>query len=179
MIWVGNMEKPVVIENYNPNWSKEYEQEKKKIMGVLKENNICIEHIGSTSVIGLGAKPILDIMVGVNNLDEVDKFIEPLRQIGYEFVAHKEFPERRFFRRGQWRAGTHHLHIYKFESRHWNNNILFRNYLRTHSEVLKQYHQLKKDLAVVHYLDRTKYTQAKEPFIQNVLEKAKEEQKNK
>ena len=76
------MEKPVVIENYNPNWSKEYEQEKKKIMGVLKRNNICIEHIGSTSVIGLGAKPILDIMVGVNNLEEVDKFIEPLKQIG-------------------------------------------------------------------------------------------------
>ncbi|WP_260399063.1 GrpB family protein [Peribacillus simplex] len=87
-------------------------------------------------------------MVGVNILEEVEKFIEPLKQIGYEFVAHKEFPERRFFRRGKWRAGTHHLHIYKFESRHWNNNILFRNYLRTHSDVLKQYHQLKKDLAV-------------------------------
>ncbi|USK74418.1 GrpB family protein [Peribacillus frigoritolerans] len=173
------MEKPVVIENYNPNWSKEYEQEKEKIMGVLKENYIYIEHIGSTSVTGLGAKPILDIMVGVNNLDEVDKFIEPLKQIGYEFVSHKEFPERRFFRRGLWGAGTHHLHIYKFGSGHWNNNILFRNYLRTHSDVLKQYHQLKKDLAVKHYLERARYTQAKEPFIQNVLEKAKEEQKNK
>ncbi|WP_340436797.1 GrpB family protein [Ureibacillus thermosphaericus] len=132
------MDKPVIIEDYNPDWSREFEQEKEKFLEILGNKIISIEHIGSTSVKGLGAKPILDIMVGVNNLDEVDEFIEPLKEIGYEFVYHKEFPERRFFRRGQWRAGTHHLHIYEFESEHWNNNILFRNYLRTHLDALKQ-----------------------------------------
>lgn len=169
------MDKHVIIEDYNPDWSREFEQEKEKLLEILGNKIISIEHIGSTSVKGLGAKPILDIMVGVNNLDEVDEFIEPLKEIGYEFVYHKEFPERRFFRRGQWRAGTHHLHIYEFESEHWNNNILFRNYLRTHLDALKQYHQLKKELAEKHRFDRVAYTKAKAPFIQNVIKKAKEE----
>jgi GrpB-like predicted nucleotidyltransferase (UPF0157 family) len=169
------MGKPVIIEDYNPDWSREFEREKEKLLKILNGKIISIEHIGSTSVKGLGAKPILDIMVGVNNLEEVDEFIEPLKRIGYEFVRHKDFPERRFFRRGQWRAGTHHLHIYQFKSKHWNNNILFRDFLRTYPNVLKQYHQLKKELAEKYRYDRVAYTQAKAPFIQNVIKKAKQE----
>lgn len=167
------MEKPVAIENYNPNWVTEFEHEKAKIKGVLKDKPICVEHIGSTSVKDLCAKPILDIMAGVQHLDEVDKFIDPLKTIGYEFVAHKEFPERRFFRKGQWRAGTHHLHIYKFGSEEWNNHLLFRDYLSTHPDIRKQYQQLKQNLSQKHHLDRVGYTQAKAPFIRYVIEEAK------
>ncbi|MFD6440976.1 GrpB family protein [Peribacillus sp. NPDC060186] len=169
------MGKPVTIENYNPNWVTEFEQEKAKIKEVLKDKPICVEHIGSTSIKDLGAKPILDIMAGVQHLDDVDKFIEPLKTIGYEFVVHKEFPERRFFRKGQWRAGTHHLHIYKFGSEEWNNHLLFRDYLRIHSDVRKQYQQVKLNLAQKHRVDRVGYTKAKAPFIRSVIEKAKKE----
>ena len=141
----------------------------------MGDKAIAIEHIGSTSVEGLGAKPILDIMVGVYHLKEVDEFIEPLEKVGYEYVFHKEFPNRRFFRKGQWRAGTHHLHFYKYESEEFRNNILFRNFLRTHPDELKRYHQLKKELAERYHFDRVAYTKAKEPFIQNVIKKVKEE----
>lgn len=86
---------------------------------------------------GLGAKPILDIAIGVYDLEMVSEFIEPLKQIGNEFIYHKEFLERRFFRKGQWGAGTHHLHFYNFKGEHWNNQILFRDYLRKNPDVLK------------------------------------------
>ncbi|MGX2959787.1 GrpB family protein [Peribacillus sp. JNUCC 23] len=163
------MDKEITIENYNPNWSKEFEVEKGKLKKVMADKVISIEHIGSTSIDGLGAKPILDIAVGVNHLEMVDDFIEPLKQIGYEFVYHKEFLERRFFRKGKWRAGTHHLHFYTFQSEHWNNQIFFRNYLRSNPDTLKEYHQLKVDLAEKYRFDRASYTEAKSRFIQNVL----------
>jgi GrpB-like predicted nucleotidyltransferase (UPF0157 family) len=167
------MDKEITIEDYNSNWSKQFEEEKVKLKEFLVDKVISIEHIGSTSVEGLGAKPILDIAIGVDDLEVVSEFIEPLKQIGYEFVYHKEFPERRFFRKGQWRAGTHHLHFYEFEGEHWNNQILFRNYLRKHPEVLKKYYQFKKELAEIYRFDRVSYTEAKGPFIQDILKKAR------
>ncbi len=141
------MEKTVKIEEYNPEWVSEFQQEKARIMEVLKNDSLCVEHIGSTSVMGLGAKPMLDIMAGVQHLAEVDTFIEPLKSIGYEFVPHKEFPERRFFRKGQWRAGT------RFGSEQWKNQLSFRDYLRSHPDVRKQYQQLKMSLAEKHPTD--------------------------
>jgi GrpB-like predicted nucleotidyltransferase (UPF0157 family) len=169
------MDKEITIEEWHPNWSKQFENEKLKLKEILSDKVISIEHIGSTSIEGLGAKPILDIAIGVNDLEVVNEFIEPLKQIGYEFVYHKEFPERRFFRKGKWRAGTHHLHFYQFEGEHWNNQILFRDYLRNNLDVLREYNQLKIDLARKYRFDRGAYTENKAPFIQKVLQKAKKE----
>ncbi|MEK3817537.1 GrpB family protein [Cytobacillus sp. FSL W8-0315] len=112
------MEKEISIEGYNSNWAKEFEAEKVKLKEILNDKVISIEHIGSTSIKGLGAKPILDIAIGLKDLKTVMEFIEPLEKLGYEFVYHKEFAERRFFRKGEWRAGTHHLHFYEFEGEH-------------------------------------------------------------
>jgi GrpB-like predicted nucleotidyltransferase (UPF0157 family) len=140
---------------------------------VMDDKAIAIEHIGSTSIEGLGAKPILDIMVGVYDLKEVEEFIEQLEIFGYEFVFHKEIPNRRFFRKGKWRAGTHHLHFYNYESEEWTNNILFRNFLRANPDQLKHYHHFKKELVDKYQFDRVSYTKATEPFIQNLIEKQK------
>ncbi|WP_373291391.1 GrpB family protein [Paenibacillus marchantiophytorum] len=135
--------------------------------------------MGSTSIVGLPSKLILDIAVGVNYLDEADLFIEPLRKLGYEYVPKVDFPNRRFFRKGEWRKGTHHLHVYELSSDEWNNNLLFRNYLRSHPEKLVEYAQLKKHLASLYLEDRTTYTQQKAPFIQSVIELAKKLTRNK
>ena len=166
------MVKEVIIEDYNPDWEKQFQAEKRKIIETL-DAAITIEHIGSTSIKGLGAKPILDIAIGVNDLEDVGKFIEPLKQIGYEFVYHQEFPERRFFRKGQWGAGTHHLHFYRFEGEHWNNQILFRNYLRNNPNAMKKYHQLKLELAEKYRFNRVAYTENKASFIYDILQRAK------
>jgi GrpB-like predicted nucleotidyltransferase (UPF0157 family) len=169
------MGKEISIEAYNSNWPKQFEEEKVTLKKILVDKIIAIEHIGSTAVKGLGAKPILDIAIGVNDLDAVSELIERLKSIGYEFVYHQEFPERRFFRKGQWKAGTHHLHFYQFEGEHWNNQLLFRNYLRTHPDVLKEYQQLKISLAKKFRFDRVSYTKNKAAFIQKVIRQAKKE----
>jgi GrpB-like predicted nucleotidyltransferase (UPF0157 family) len=135
--------KEVIIEEYNSEWIKQFEYENTKIRLALCDEKIVIEHIGSTSIIGLPSKPIMDIAIGVNELGEADAFIESLGAIGYEYVPKQEFPNRRFFRKGEWRKGTHHLHVYIINSEEWNNNLLFRNYLRNHPEKVKEYANLR------------------------------------
>ncbi|MGD7043029.1 GrpB family protein [Jeotgalibacillus proteolyticus] len=163
----------VVIEEYNPQWIIQFEEEKGRLESILNDKAICIEHIGSTSVTGLGAKPILDIAVAVHAFSVVHEFFEPLRRIGYEFVDHAAFPERRFFRKGPWGAGTHHLHIYLFDEEPWKNQLIFRNFLRKHPEVLKEYYQLKLRLSQDFQFDRASYTEGKTEFIQEMLRQAK------
>jgi len=164
----------VTVSNYNPLWKKEYETEREKLIKELNGILIGIEHIGSTSIPGLSAKPIIDIMVGVKSLEDVtDVYKEGLYTIGYEYVEHANFPHRRFFRKGEWRAGTHHLHIYEFEGVHWNNNLFFREYLINNREAKEEYSMLKKELEQQYKHDRVGYTKAKEPFIEGILKKNK------
>jgi len=167
------MAEQVIVSVYNPDWIHQYEEEKRKILEAIQDICVSIEHIGSTSVPGLGAKPIIDIMVGVHHLNLVgQRHIDQLKEIGYEYVDKPEFPERKFFRRGKWRAGTHHLHIYEMNGVQWNNNLLFRDYLRNHEDTLKQYYRLKKELEARYKHDRALYTEGKEKFIQEVINKA-------
>ncbi|MFJ3387036.1 MULTISPECIES: GrpB family protein [unclassified Lysinibacillus] len=91
-----------------------------------------IEHIGSTSIKGLEAKPIIDIILSVQDLDEVSNFVIPLSEIEYEYVHKPEFKDRRFFRKGLWGQGTCHLHICEINSSEWIEKLLFRDYLRLH-----------------------------------------------
>lgn len=166
----------VIISEYNPQWALEFEQEKMKIAEALDGIVLGIEHIGSTAVPGLGAKPIIDIMAGVSALDEITPVHhDRMERIGYHFVDHPHFPERRFFRRGEWRAGTHHLHIYRHGDEHWNTQLLFRDYLIRHPEALKEYFRLKQELAEQHPHDRAKYTEAKGTLIRKIIACARAE----
>ncbi|WP_136604848.1 GrpB family protein [Paenibacillus dokdonensis] len=168
----------VIVSEYDPQWATEFVLEKAKIMNALGELLLGIEHIGSTSVPGLGAKPIIDIMVGINELNDLNQtHITDLARIGYQFINHANFPDRRFFRRGEWRAGTHHLHVYQYKGDNWNENLLFRNYLVNHPEALNEYIKLKKDLEKRYKNDRAKYTEAKGPFIRKIIEQAVMENK--
>jgi len=93
------MKRPVRIVDYTPHWSSLYKKEKREIHKVVGHIIVRVEHIGSTAVRNLGAKPIIDIMVGVSHLSDADKCIEPLESIGYEYVSEYEesMPERRYF----------------------------------------------------------------------------------
>lgn len=167
----------VIVTPYNPDWKEEYNREKAKIESALKGLDVHIEHIGSTSVSGLGSKPTIDMMAGVLSLEEVDEYyLENLAGIGYEYVVKPEFPERLFFRRGQWRAGTHHLHIYRYQGQQWIDQILFREYLKKHPEIKDRYYALKKALENQYKHDRVAYTNGKADFIREVIRKARLEQ---
>ncbi|MBO1580680.1 GrpB family protein [Bacillus sp. XF8] len=163
------MDKEIIIEPYNSNWHTEFMKEKEKFITLLKKEILAIEHIGSTSIEGLGAKPLIDMMIGVENLNVVNQWIDPLQTIGYEYVFHKEFPNRRFFRKGKWRAGTHHLHVYMYESEEWNNNLLFREFLRKNEWARAEYRQVKQDLAAKYPFDRVAYTKGKSPYIEKII----------
>lgn len=169
----GKMPVEVILKEYNPDWINQFEIEKKLIQQTLQQPSILIEHIGSTSVIGLLAKPIIDIAIGVQKLHEAESFIEPLSTINYEYVPKADFPNRLFFRKGLWRQGTHHLHIYDQSSEEWSNYLLFRNYLRAHPQKMQEYAELKKKLAHLHAEDRAIYTKLKAPFIQSIIDLAK------
>ncbi|MET3195066.1 GrpB family protein [Bacillus sp. OAE603] len=167
------MDGKVIIEDYSQQWALEYKKEETKIRNVLGETLIQIEHIGSTSIENLGSKPIIDMMCGVKHINAIQDFINSFAEIGYEFVWHEEFPERRFFRKGEYRAGTHHLHIYEFESDFWINNILFRDYLRKHPDVRNEYYHLKIKLAEKYPNDRVSYTNGKNEFIKCIVKKSR------
>ncbi len=163
------MARPVRIVDYNPSWPEWYRQEKGALISALGDLLISVEHIGSTSVEGLSAKPIIDILAGVANLQDADLSIEHLEHIGYEYVPEyeKELPNRRYFRKGK--ASKHvHLHMVEIDSVFWRRQLAFRDYLRVHPETAREYDQLKRELAVQYGRDRSGYTEAKSEFIRSV-----------
>ena len=89
----------VNLSEYNPNWKMQFEYEKKRILDSLGDKVVGIEHIGSTSIKGLKAKPIIDIIVGVQDLNEVSNFVSPLSKIEYDYVPKPEIRDKKFFRK--------------------------------------------------------------------------------
>jgi len=172
------MSRQVKLAAYDPQWPTLYEKEKRLILDAIGRIVVGIEHIGSTAVSGLGAKPIIDIMVAVKSLKDSEKCIEPLQRIGYEYVPEREtsIPERRYFRKGKPPKEQHyHLHMVELKSEFWKRQLLFRNYLRSHPEVAQDYLNLKKRLAIKYRLNREGYTKAKTAFIESIVARAEAE----
>jgi GrpB-like predicted nucleotidyltransferase (UPF0157 family)/protein associated with RNAse G/E len=167
---------PVVIADYDPLWPAIYAEERDRILGATGDRLLAIEHVGSTAVPGLAAKPIIDIMVGISRLSDSSKCIMPLRSIGYEYVPEyeKEIPERRYFHRGPRGVPNKHFHLHMVEhtSDFWKRHLLFRDYLRAHPDVAQNYCQLKRELAKRYTSNRDAYTEAKTSFIESVVAQA-------
>ncbi len=170
---------PVEICKYDTTWPLKFEKQKSDIMNAIGDKVVAIEHIGSTAVPGLGAKPVVDIMVGLNEIDDAEDCIEPLKKIGYEYVPEleAEIPERRYFHKGPSNVPKkhYHLHMVQMHSEFWKVQILFRDYLRTHSDSAQEYFRLKKGLAAKYRLNREAYTEAKTSFIKSTIAKARSE----
>jgi len=164
-----------VLVDYDPKWPILYEEEKASIIGAIGDFIVDIQHIGSTAVLGLGAKPIIDIIVAIRRLVLVEKCVQPLQTIGYAYLGEYGIPGRHFFRKppGDSGARTHHLHMVERESDFWEWHILFRDFLRVHPEEAQRYHELKKELAAQFASDRDAYTEAKTSFIESVVNKTR------
>ena len=169
------MAAPVVIVGYDPRWPTSYAEERERILAVVRDLIIGIEHIGSTAVPGLGGKPIIDIMGAVRQLEDAERCIQQLQSIGYEYVPeYNEFiPERRYFHKGPPEARTFHLHMVELTSEFWERHLLFRDWLRSHPEDAQEYDELKRGLADRFGRDREGYTEAKGPFIEAVVVRAR------
>ena len=166
---------PVVIVDYDPRWPVLFEEEKKLILGIARQKILAVEHIGSTAVPGLAAKPIIDMMAGVRGTSEADERLPVLAGIGYDHVTPEPDNQEWFYCLGKgFHSVGYHLHLVKFESNHWNRHLLFRDLLRKRPGVAKQYQELKKRMAEKLGPEREVYTESKTSFIESVIAQASE-----
>jgi len=164
----------VVLVDFDPKWPEEFEREKGFLTSVFGGIDVQVEHIGSTAVTGLSAKPVIDILLGVGFLQEVEIRIDAICELGYQYVPEFEdvIPDRLYFRKPAEGKRTHHLHAVEYGGRFWDDHLLFRDYLRTHPEKVLEYDAIKRSLATKFTFDREAYVHAKAPFIAEMLRKA-------
>jgi GrpB-like predicted nucleotidyltransferase (UPF0157 family) len=164
------------LVEYNPEWPRLYLDEKARILAAIGPWVSRIEHVGSTAVQGLAAKPILDILVGLRDLADAGLCIPRMEGLGYEYVPEyeKELPMRRYFRKGPRENRTHHVHMVEEGSDFWLEHLRFRDYLRDHPKEARRYERLKRDLAARFANDRDAYTASKAEFIRSILSQAAE-----
>ncbi|WP_286235678.1 GrpB family protein [Thalassotalea sediminis] len=165
-------ENAVALVKYDPNWPSLFALEKAFLARVIKPWIFSsIEHVGSTSVVGLDAKPVIDIMVGVKSLQSSSGAIDVLTRNGYCYYPYKK-EVMHWFCKPTPAFRTHHLHLVPFESALWHERINFRNCLRENPSIAKEYAHLKYKLAAQFKDDRERYTINKWPFIRKVLQAA-------
>ena len=153
-------------------WRELFLEERKRLHEALGEAALDIQHIGSTAVSGLCAKPILDIGVAVGDFDEAFGLIAQVEALGYSYRGEKGVTRRHYFVQGSPERRTHHVHMLEHSSQEWRNLIFFRDYLRAHPEAVAHYQTLKTQLAKRFFKNREAYTQGKHAFIQNILNRA-------
>ncbi len=168
------MPDPVVIVPYSDEWPATFETLKARVEDALGAPLRRIEHVGSTSVPGLPAKPIIDIDVVIGRDDQLDEVIEGLAAIGYAFEGDKGVNGRYAFKPPS-DSPEHHLYVCAEGSPELRRHILFRDYLRRHPEAAAAYGRLKHRLASRNPLDRVWYSDAKSDWIERALRLARQE----
>ena len=166
------MPQHITVLNYDPEWPLKYERERKAIAEILDGNGISIYHIGSTSVPGLAAKPIIDMMAVVRSLEKVDDARGKFSELGYEYLGEFGIAGRRYFRKGG-DERTHQIHI--FQADDWNNierHLAFRDYMRTHEKERAEYAKIKTALAQRFPYDIDGYCDGKEAFVREMEKRA-------
>jgi len=163
----------VVVVDYDEAWPALFEREQAAIGEAAP--GLVVEHVGSTSVPGLAAKPIIDLQAGARTFDEACEAVVPLREIGWEYVGEVGIPGRLYFRKQEGGHRTHNLHLVVEGGRGWRQTIRFRDYLRAHPDAAAEYGRLKRDLAASDPKDVAAYTHRKSPFIRAPLALAEAE----
>ena len=162
----------VRLAPYDPLWPMMFEAEAARIEDACAGLPIRLEHIGSTSVPGMSAKPVIDILAGRPPKSRPGAYIAAIRQLGYEHKGAAGVPGREYFTRGAPRS--HHIHLVSWASTVWEEHLLFRDRLRADPAAALDYEAVKRDLAIAHADDRRAYTDAKGPFIRAVIREARQ-----
>ncbi|HTK09638.1 MAG TPA: GrpB family protein [Ktedonobacteraceae bacterium] len=173
----------LLISEYDPHWPAQFEEEKASIQAAIGKYVRAIEHVGSTSVPGLGAKAVLDMLIIVHDHTPIPDCVPSLEQLGYEYRGEAGVPGRHFFRKPPLSVSgferTHHLHLIDFTDEQGRvegeSQLLFRDYLRRHPEHARDYVRLKQELAARFGNNRNGYTDGKTAFVLATVEKARQE----
>lgn len=161
----------VEVVPYCLDWAIHFEQEASQLRSIFGDALIEIHHVGSTSVPGLAAKPIIDILPVVSRIDEVDKFNAQMAGIDYEAMGEFGIPGRRYFRKGGDHR-THHVHVFEVGDNNIVRHLAFRDYLRARSDVAAQYGELKQRLAAQFSEDIDAYINGKDAFVREKVREA-------
>ena len=160
---------PIQIEAYDPIWPERFLDEAMSLEGAVREWAAGpIEHIGSTAVPDLCAKPVIDIMIPVFSLEDSKPALPVLERFGYHYWPYKSDAMHWFCKPSEL-IRTHHVHMVPIESRLFRERLAFRDALRSDPAVREEYAELKRALARTHREDREAYTEAKGPFVQRVI----------
>lgn len=170
---IGLDHNSVKLVPFSPEWKNLFEEEKQALFSTLAGCLLEVEHIGSTAIPNMPAKPIIDIAATVKNEGDIEKCIKPLTDTGYEYKGEYGLPGRHFFIKGK--PSTHHLHVVVSGSHHWELWLLFRDYLIQHKHPAHEYSVVKQALAKKYARDRDSYTKNKGDFIVAVLKQAEAE----
>jgi GrpB-like predicted nucleotidyltransferase (UPF0157 family) len=155
----------------DPAWPERFREEASWIVSVFGAELLSIHHIGSTSIPGMSAKPIIDIMPVVRDISKVETFNEAMIEHGYKPMGEYGITGRRFFIKNA-EVRTHHVHSYQPDNPEVKWHLDFRDYLIAHEDEARRYAELKVELAERHRYDLETYTQGKAGFIKSVLAKA-------
>ena len=161
---------PVQIVPYSAEWPETFRVLGSSLRGALGDVAMRIDHIGSTAVPGLAAKPIIDVQISVAAFEPLAAYRDPLEQLGFVFRSDNPERTKRYFRE---RPGARRAHIHVRRSGSWAEQfaLLFRDYLRAHASDAERYESLKRELAG-RYRERRAYTDAKASFIWEVMRRA-------
>lgn len=173
---ISQLSETIEIVPYDPGWRDAFATERDRIADVLGTLALRIDHNGSTSVPGLAAKPIIDIQISVRELQPIETYRTPLTRLGYVHMPHADDSFCPFFHKPKTWPHSHHVHVVQSDSDEERRTLAFRDYLREHLEIAREYEELKRALASQHsatdFPSRQAYADAKTDFITSITTRA-------
>lgn len=165
---LGVPEGTVHLTKYNPGWTEDFEAERDRLaQGLAKLDVVAIEHIGSTAVPNMTAKPLIDVMIGVRSVLEYAQYVQPMERLGYVYNGEYGLPNRHFFTLGD--PTVYHVHLVQHNLHFWRLNLFFRDTLRKHESARERYVTVKRELAQKYADSRKDYTAGKDGVIREIL----------
>lgn len=163
----------VEVVPHNPRWRDAFAAEAQQVAAALGENVVAIHHVGSTAIPNIYAKPVIDLLVEVRDVNEVDGRTPSMRALGYEVLGEYGIPGRRFFRKDN-REGirTHNIHAFEAGSAEVGRHMTFRDYMIAHPSDAQRYSELKRRLAEEHPQSLDGYMDGKDGFIKEMDRRA-------
>ena len=167
------MVRRIEVVPHDPEWKKKYEKEASIIRSIFKKEILAIHHVGSTAIPGISAKPIIDILVEVNNIEKIDEFNKDMIEQGYIPKGQSGIPNRRLFIKGSEELRISHIHVFQEEDTEIIRLLNFRDYMIAHPKEAQEYSQLKERLAREFPENIDGYIEGKDAFIKNIDKIAK------
>lgn len=173
-VWIESMVRKIEVIPHDPAWEEEFRRESALLAAVFSEELVEIHHIGSTAMRGICAKPVVDIVSVVKNIDKVDDFNPEMERLGYLPKGEASIPGRRLFIKPGEELRTHHVHVFQVGSPDIARHLDFRDYMNAHPDEARMYSRLKERLADQFPHDADSYCDGKDSFIQEVDRRARE-----